>query len=113
MRLYDGQESILIKCVYLLRKRSEMSDEQFFRYWIDKHAALAKDLPGLRKYVINRAITTDNQTPDYDGFAELWFDSHELAKAAFASSIGRLVEDDARNFMAEEVSLVVAEHVIL
>lgn len=37
----------------LLKKKDTMNDQEFAKYWLEKHAPLAKKMPGLRKYVVN------------------------------------------------------------
>lgn len=92
------------KHVGLISKKAEMSFEDFVQYWTEVHSAIARNLPGLRGYVINpidRRIYPDSPI---DGFSELWFDSIEAAEAAFASPLGQQAYDDVPNF-AEKVAV--------
>jgi uncharacterized protein (TIGR02118 family) len=96
-----GSPSV-IKLVFSLRRRPEMSREDFQAYWRDQHAPLvashAKTLR-IRRYVQTHARASDvaaaqsaarSSQPDfYDGQAELWWDSLEDVLAAASSEEGR------------------------
>lgn len=78
----------MIRLVFALRKKPEMSREAFQTYWLEQHAPLvasfASDLKILR-YVQTHTLTDPaNQAaqaargdmePEYDGVAELWWSS--------------------------------------
>lgn len=46
----------MIKVLYLIPKRPDISDEQFHRHWREVHAPLALSLPGLHCYVQSHRI---------------------------------------------------------
>src|SRR5579864_7082042 len=86
----------MIKLVFMLRRREGTTREQFQRYWREQHAELVRrhaDALGVRRYVQTHARDTDldeaiagdrgSEPRQYDGVAELWWDSLEdLARAA-------------------------------
>jgi hypothetical protein len=41
----------MIKLVYCISKKANLSDEEFFRYWKDVHGPLGAKIPRLRKRV--------------------------------------------------------------
>lgn len=92
------------KHVGLITKRADMTFEEFVAYWTDVHSAIARDLPGLQRYVINPIDRRLYPDSPIDGFSELWFDSIEAAQTAFASPQGQLAYDDVPNF-AENVAV--------
>jgi uncharacterized protein (TIGR02118 family) len=100
------------KIITLLKKKDAMNDEEFANYWLDKHAALAKKMPGLRKYVVNTVRRPPNREPDYNGVVELWFDDIDSMKKAFASAEGLATEKDTEVFTSKLISLYVDEHLI-
>ena len=51
----------------LVRKRPELSPEEFLARWTGEHIEIAKRLPGLRGYVIH---VLDGEAPPYDGIAD-------------------------------------------
>jgi uncharacterized protein (TIGR02118 family) len=71
----------MIRRLSLVRKRSELSREEFLERWTGEHVEIARRLPGLRGYVIH---VLDGDEPPYDGIAITTFDSREDAERAFA-----------------------------
>ena len=101
----------MIRRFSLVRKRPELSPEEFFARWIAEHVEIAKRLFGLRGYVIH---VLDGEAPPYDGIAITSFDSREDAERAFADPA--LAEGLARtrDEFAAEVEVYFAEdHVIV
>jgi len=104
----------MIKLVFSLRRRPDMTREEFQRYWREQHAALVKrhaDALHIRRYVQVHARDTDldeavagargGEPRFYDGVAELWWDSLEELVAAYSSPAGQaagreLLEDEQR-----------------
>ena len=90
-----------------------MSRDEFVKYYLEKHMLIAKQLPGLRKYVLNSAIVRPGKEPTFDGASELWFDNLDSYRQAFSSPQGRLTSEDADKFIGKTTSLIVDEHVII
>ncbi|MDH4144310.1 MAG: EthD domain-containing protein [Acidimicrobiia bacterium] len=104
----------MIRLTFLLRRRSDLSPEEFRRYWFDEHGPLVASHQGhlaIKRYV--QVHTLDDPFAEaaararggameepYDGVAELWFDSEDEFRAAGAADAGRaagraLLEDEA------------------
>ena len=103
----------MVKLVYCVRKRSDLSDEEFRNYWLNRHGPLvAKLAPGLdlKRYVQSHTMTlelheliraTRELKEHYDGLAELWWESMDAFIDAYSSPEGMeadaaLREDEAR-----------------
>ena len=104
----------MIKLVFCLRRRPELSREEFQRYWREQHAPLVRrhaETLRIRRYVQTHARETSldgvlagsrgSEPAAYDGVAELWWDSFEDLVAAFSTEAGRaaaaeLLEDEQR-----------------
>jgi uncharacterized protein (TIGR02118 family) len=104
----------MLKIVFCLKRRPDMSRADFLRYWEEDHAKVLAEVAGplgMRRNVHNHTITTPldervrlargAEMDDYDGVAESWFDSIEALVAAASSEEGRraskrLAEDEAR-----------------
>lgn len=71
----------MIRRFSLVRKRPELSRQEFLDRWTGEHVEIAKHLPGLRGYAIH---ILDGESPPYDGIAITTFDSREDAERAFA-----------------------------
>ena len=86
-----------------------MNDQEFAKYWLEKHAPLAKKMPGLRKYLVNVVRRPPNREPDYNGVVELWFDDIDSMKKAFASAEGIATQKDTEAFTNKLAALYVDE----
>ena len=85
----------------ILKKREDMTHEQFVQHWMGTHAELCKKLPGLRRYSVN--LVDRERFPDfgYDGFSELWFDTEAELHASFKSPEGKTLLADLPNFTSK------------
>lgn len=97
------------KRIGFLKKRQDLTDEQFIAHWKTTHARLCQRIPGLKRYAIN--YINRNETPNipYDGFSELWFENKEAHDAAFASPEGVELLADIPNFVSELNGVIVTE----
>jgi uncharacterized protein (TIGR02118 family) len=102
----------MFKLMVLLKKRDNLSADEFARYWLETHAPLAKKMPGLRKYVVNVVQRPPNREPEYDGIVELWFDDRENMKKAFASPEGLTTQKDSKTFTSKMTTLFIDERPI-
>ncbi len=116
----------MIKLVYCLRRLPNLSRGEFQKYWRETHAPLvrghAKTL-AVRRYVqvhtvedpANGVLRGSRGGPDeFDGVAELWWDSREALMQAFSTPEGRaagaeLLEDERRFIDLERSPLWIAE----
>lgn len=93
----------MLKMVFLVHRRPDLSVEEFRRYWTDTHAPIAAKLPGLRKYVQHHAMPgPDGTSPEFDGFAEMWWDDAEAMGESLASPEGEAAQADVANFLDAE-----------
>lgn len=99
----------MFKAMILLKRTPQASAEEFQSWWLERHAPMARQLPGLRKAVFN--VVTDGD--DYDGVSELWFDSKEAFEAAYASETGQAVASDSLSQVSSRVRLLVTENTIV
>ncbi len=86
-----------------LRKKEDMSLEEFRDYWIDKHAPIARDgYPALKGYMVNIVTRVpQGQEAPYDGVAELWWDSREDFSADMKSEAAARATEDLKSFTGE------------
>ncbi len=103
----------MIKLVYCVRRRAEISQEEFHNYWLNTHGpnvrAVAEKINALR-YVQSHHCGPDsnamirksrNMAAPYDGITEVWFRGEADMNAAMATDEGRaagafLIEDEGR-----------------
>ena len=106
----------MIKLIALLKRKPGMSMEEFKRIWVEDHVFLSGQMPGLRGYRVNIALPTQQEdvpTPDYDGTAELWWDSLEDMFAAFKTEIAQKAGLDAGRFSSVREHLLTEEFVVI
>jgi len=101
----------MIKRTSLVWKRPELTDAEFRRLWLGEHVAYAKQLPGLREYVIDFVTQGPSGAPA--GIATLRFDTREALDAAF--SIPELKENlmRTRDDFAQSVQVTIVDEEIV
>jgi uncharacterized protein (TIGR02118 family) len=109
-----------LKRMSFLRRRPDVSVEQFADEWRIKHAQWVKTLPGVLGYRQN--LITHRESPKghvvdhgglpIDGIVELWFDNPDTLDAAFASPQGVKTMQHATEFIDEITTFLVDEHVV-
>src|SRR6185312_13444334 len=75
--------------------------ESFLEHYFDMHIPLAKKLPGLIKYKVSQNPVSVITGQDVFLVGELFFESMEDIKSAFASPEGRACAED-RKILAED-----------
>ena len=103
----------MIKAIYLIRRKPEMSREDFHRYWREVHGPIAARIPGMRRYVQCHALPdAPGVTDEYDGAAEAWFDDLEsLGRALASPEYAAAREDEGRFIDLERTALLLTEEV--
>jgi uncharacterized protein (TIGR02118 family) len=103
-----------VKQFSFVRRRSDLSVDQFRRYWWDTHAPLAIDLPGLVRYV--QCVTTDgiyrtDREPEVDDVTVVWFDSFDAMRATPTTATFKAIVHDQEEFLdvSSLLSLVTTE----
>jgi uncharacterized protein (TIGR02118 family) len=91
----------MLTLLFCLRRLPHLSRGEFQRYWIERHGPLVRSHAatlGIRRYVqthtlehaLNAALQASRGGPDeYDGVAELWWDSADALAAATATPEGQ------------------------
>ncbi|CAA9424083.1 MAG: hypothetical protein AVDCRST_MAG80-131 [uncultured Rubrobacteraceae bacterium] len=102
----------MTKAMFTLYRRPDMNGDQFREYWKNTHAQKAAKMPGLRKYVQNHALATEEGEPPVAGIAEVYFDSVEAMQEALSSPEGEAAIADLENFTdAEKTATVIVDEV--
>lgn len=92
----------MIKIVFCLRGKPELTPEEFSRYWLEEHAPLVRthaEALGIRRYVQSHTFDDPRlastltargcEGEPYDGVAEIWWDSADEFAAVRNSDAGR------------------------
>jgi uncharacterized protein (TIGR02118 family) len=105
----------MIKLTFALVRLPHLTREQFQDYWLNTHGPLVasvKDVLRIRRYVqlhsFDEAISegiraSRNAPPQFDGVAQLWYDSLEdlaaVGQDPAAREAGRMLLEDERKFI--------------
>jgi len=106
----------MIKYVYCIRKRADLTDAEFHTYWKENHATfirgLAKTLKA-KKYIQSHKLDTPLNdefvkvrgfdSPPYDGVTELWWDNLDDFLASFSTPEG---VEATKQYVADESNFV-------
>jgi uncharacterized protein (TIGR02118 family) len=88
----------MIKLMVFVKKRSDMTREQFKDYWVHKHSELEKKIfaRGRVKQIVATFIgATLVGELAYDGFVELYFDGREDLEATLQEDDDVMKKDEA------------------
>ena len=105
----------MIKFIMCIHRRPDMAREQFQDYWMNKHGPFFMENAGAmraKKYLQSHTVDTPlneglrssrGMLPEYDGVAEVWFESEAELMEAMSSPEGQklsaaLLEDEG-NFI--------------
>ena len=105
----------MIKFIMCLTRHPDMTREEFKDYWMNKHGPFFMENAGTmraKKYLQSHTLDTAlneglrssrGMQPEYDGVAEVWFESEEELVQAMSSPEGQklsaaLLEDEG-NFI--------------
>lgn len=106
----------MIKMIFCLRRRAELSPAEFQSYWRERHAPLVAEVAPLlriRRYVQSHSFNDPQlagpvaargaTVPPYDGVAELYWDSVDdlvaVNDSREAREAGRRLLEDERAFI--------------
>ena len=118
----------MIKFIMCLTRHESLTRAEFTDYWMHKHGPFFMKnaaIMGAKKYVQSQTIDTPvnealrasrGMLPEFDGVAEVWFESQEAFAAGMSTPEGQklaaaLLEDEG-NFINHEKSsaFIVEEH---
>jgi hypothetical protein len=116
----------MIKLVYVIRKRNDVSDKDFHEYWLKKHGPLVRsfaDSMRAKKYVQSHTVFEDagkqirgtrKMTETYDVITEVWWETLEDFNsvgdpAKRAEAARALLEDEAKFIDFERSSIFLTE----
>ena len=105
----------MIKLVMCLRRRSDLTREQFQDYWLNSHGPFFMEHAGTmraKKYVQSHTLGSPmndsfrqsrGMESEFDGVAEVWFESEQELMEAMGSpagqKLGGLLHEDEKNFI--------------
>ena len=93
----------MFKVVGAIKRREGMSFDEFRTWWFEVHVPRVEKWPGLTRYHLNIAVSEDEE---FDGVAEIWFDSEESARTVFDTPEGRAAREALAAAVARAVVFV-------
>ncbi len=118
----------MIKLIMCLRRRSDLTRAEFQDYWLNKHGPFFQANAATmrtKKYVQSHTIDTPmndgmresrGMEPDFDGVAEVWFESEADLMEAMGSTemqeLSAALLEDEGNFIdhSRSSAFLVKEH---
>ncbi|ELZ05678.1 ethyl tert-butyl ether degradation EthD [Natrialba chahannaoensis JCM 10990] len=111
----------MYKHVALLVRQDDLSHEEFVDYWQTTHTPIAKEIEGVVRY--QQVLPTDPENAEFDGIAELYFETLEDVHAALGSpgsrdydptkEIAAEARRDVANFLAiDERPRLIGEEIV-
>ena len=98
----------MLKVFSLIKRREDLSLDEFRSWILEQHAPMGRALPGLREYHVS-VIEDDDPALPYHAVTELYFDDEESFKAAFASEAGKAAGADVAAHAGDRVRLLTRE----
>ena len=102
----------MLKVFSLIRRREDLSLDEFRVWALEQHALKGRALPGIRRYSMSVVEADDPELP-YHAVSELYFDDEDAFHAAFASEAGKAAGADVAAHAASRVRLVTREERII
>ena len=113
----------MLKLVYVIRKRADISEKDFHEYWLKQHGPLVRSFAKsmrAKKYVQSHTVHEDagkqirgtrpGMKETYDGITEVWWDSVEDfssgGTAEESAKAGRALLEDESKFIDFERSSI-------
>lgn len=84
--------------VWLVKKRPDLTQDEFSRYWIDEHTPITAATPGMRSYRCYPMTSHEGAEPAFDAIAFATFDDEAAWRVAEQSPELRAAIADAVNF---------------
>jgi len=118
----------MIKFVMCITRHPNITREEFKDYWMNKHGPFFMsnaNTMGAKKYVQSHTLdtplneglkTSRGMLPEYDGVAEVWFESEEALMEGMSSpegqKLGAALLEDEGNFIdhSKSSAFIVEEH---
>jgi uncharacterized protein (TIGR02118 family) len=104
-----------LKRMSILRKRPDVSSEDFQNEWFRLHSVLVKRLPGVQGYRQNLVLDGPRDADGHllvDGMVELWLPDQAAIEANFRSDAGITLMTHAKEFISEISTFLVHPHEI-
>lgn len=104
----------------MIRKKENLSFDEFSRHWLEVHGPIASDIPGLRKYHQNHVIDSEQRGIEFprtpfvlDGLSQLWFDDESSMQNKMSPDIIQRLSKDEANFISDLKLTIMKQNVVI
>jgi uncharacterized protein (TIGR02118 family) len=105
-----------MKKMVFVRKRSDIRKKDFENLWLKEHAEFFRNLPGVKRYVINLVVQPlEEEGMPYDGIAELWYDNEDdFRRTENSEEFKKFLKENNPRFQSvpDRRSVLVKEYII-
>jgi uncharacterized protein (TIGR02118 family) len=104
----------MIKTIGTAYRRDDFTMDAFLKYWLEVHAPISAQAPGLRGYVVSEVVRKLRGELTADAFVEQWFDDEEAFERAAQSPEVAAAWADVGNYAKLTGTFwVVKEHILI
>ena len=72
----------MIKTIGTAYKRDDFTHDEFYDYWMNIHAPISREAPGLRGYVVSEVTRRIAGELEVEAFVEQWYDDEDALDRA-------------------------------
>jgi uncharacterized protein (TIGR02118 family) len=91
-----------------LKRRADMSREEFGHWWLERHVPYVKKFPEVRKYRVS--LVESGPETVVDGIAEVWFDDMDTLRRVTSSAVVKEAQKHSLAHTRDRIRLFVEEH---
>ena len=105
----------MINAITIIKKKQNLTYENFQNYWKNEHAEIVTRSPLVGTYVQSHPIYNDKLTFEdtVDGIAEIWFEDTNAMRSLAATKEYKDIQNDEKVFIdGSAVRLIIAEDII-
>ena len=109
--LFDTGEPAPFKLIVALKRRADLTREEFKTWWLERHAPYVVKFSELRRYQVN--LIEDGPEAFVDGTAEVCFGDLAALQRVMSRTHVKEVQQDSQAHTSERYRYFVEEHVLL
>lgn len=109
-----GRPAMVVRLMYCVRRRPDMTKEEFDRYWFEVHGPLVRqhmERIGMKGYIQHHTVElpfartpgSPGELDEFDGIAEIWWESVEQMARARSTppdpALANEIMEDERKFI--------------
>jgi len=110
-KFVDAEPSAAFKLVAALKRREDLSRDEFKHWWLERHAPIVIGFPELGRYQVD--VVEDPPEPFVDGIAEVSFANLATLKRIMATQQVKDTQHDSQVHTRARYRMFVEEHRII